>query len=141
MIPCDMNRFNKLIHSKLYLGGGRLWKVIIYRLVCFYYHCDIPCKREIIDGVYFNHRGFGIVINPNSKIGEGTGIQHSVTIGATAKGCPTIGRNCHIGARAVIIGNVRIGDNVTIGAGTVVVKDIPDNCTVVGAPSRIIMKQ
>lgn len=115
-----------------------MWKAFIYRLVSFYYHCDIPCKREIIDGVYFNHRGFGIVINPDCVIGEGTGIQHSVTIGATAKGCPTIGRICHIGARAVIIGNVKIGDNVTIGAGTVVVKDIPDNCTVVGAPCRII---
>ena len=62
-----MNRFNRLIHSNLYLGGGRLWKAIIYRLVSFYYHCDIPCKREIIDGVYFNHRGFGIVINPNAR--------------------------------------------------------------------------
>ena len=104
----------------------------------FYYHCDIPCKREIIEGVYFNHRGFGIVINPNSKIGEGTDIQHSVTIGETAKGCPTIGKYCHIGARAVVIGNVKIGDNVTIGAGAVVVHDVPDNCTVVGVPAKII---
>lgn len=49
-----------------------------------------------------------------------------------------IGENCYIGARAIIIGNVIIGNNVTVGAGTVVTKSISDNSTVVGNPMKII---
>ena len=46
----------------------------------------------------------------------------------------------HVGAGAIIIGNVHIGSNVKIGAGTVLTKSVPDNCTVVGNPAKIIMK-
>ena len=51
-----------------------------------------------------------------------------------------IGRGCFIGARAIIIGDVNIGDNVKVGAGAVVLKNVPPNCTVVGIPARIIQE-
>ena len=74
-----------------------------------------------------------------AKIGWGTTIQHCVTIGEiNSNDAPIIGINVFIGARAMILGNIKIGDNVKIGAGAVVMKDVPDNCTAVGVPARII---
>ena len=51
---------------------------------------------------------------------------------------PKVGKNCVIGSGACLLGNIVIGDNVKIGANAVVLKDIPDNCTAVGVPARII---
>lgn len=65
-------------------------------------------------------------------------LEHGVTIGAEKEQSPILGNNIFIGAGAKIIGGVRIGDNVKIGANAVVVKDVPDNATVVGVPARII---
>lgn len=95
------------------------------------------CK---LNNVYLCHQGFGIVITPGAKIGEGTYIQHGVTIGVNedTMEVPVIGRKVRIGAQAVIIGNVNIGDNAIIGAGSVVVKDVPANATVVGVPVKVI---
>lgn len=124
----------------IYWGGGnRVIAKALYRLIRWYYHCDIPYSVDV-RGVYFCHKGFGIVINPSAKIGAQTVIQHCVTIGEIEGHNPVIGKNCYIGAHAVIIGDIKIGDNVKVGAGAVVVKDVPSNCTVVGVPARIIYK-
>ena len=124
------------------VGGviSKIYSKMLYRYVRFYYHCDIPYNANIQD-VYFAHNGLGIVVNPNSKIFSGTFIQHGVTIGEENGLSPIIGHNCFIGARAIIIGGISIGDNVRIGAGAVVVSDIPDNSTAVGVPARIIKVQ
>lgn len=94
--------------------------------------------------MYLCHKGFGIVINPNAIIGDGTYIQHGVTIGARDDihnpKAPTIGKNCYIGAKAIVIGDIRIGNNVRIGAGAVVVTDVPDGATAVGVPAKVIIK-
>lgn len=86
------------------------------------------------------HQGFGIVITPGAKIGEGTYIQHAVTIGINedTQEAPVIGKNVRIGAKATIIGRVTIGNNAIIGAGSVVVKDVPPAATVVGVPAKVI---
>ena len=128
-------------------GGGRIYHIInalVSRFIKLYYHCDIPGNLNL-KGVYFCHEGFNIVINPNASIGEGTYIQHGVTIGSRDDigdtKAPIIGRNCYIGAKATIIGNITIGDNCKIGAGAVVVTDIPPGCTAVGIPARIIKQR
>ena len=109
------------------------------RIVCT---CDIPFQADIDDSVHFNHNGFGIVINPLCKVGEGTDIQHSVTLGELRGGdVPTIGRNVYIGARAVLLGKIIVGDNAKIGAGSVVLSDVPPNATAVGNPAKIIRNE
>jgi serine O-acetyltransferase len=95
----------------------------------------------------FPHGIKGVFISSGAEIGNNNVIFHQVTIGSNTvrnserNGSPKIGDNCYIGAGAKIIGKVTIGNNVRIGANCVVVKDVPDNCTVVSQPCRIIQKE
>ena len=79
----------------------------------------------------------GVVINSSVVGGSGIMIEHQVTIGAEKRKSPVLGNNIFIGAGAKIIGRVKIGDNVKIGANSVVLDDVPDNATVVGIPAKI----
>lgn len=83
----------------------------------------------------------GIVIHHLSEIGENTLIYQNVCLGGRKgqKG-PVIGKNCLIGPGACILGDIRIGDGVNIGANAVVLEDVPDHCTVVAAPVKVIKK-
>jgi serine O-acetyltransferase len=83
----------------------------------------------------------GIIISQYSKIGKNCAFYHQVTLGERMGKAPIIGDNCVIGAGAKIIGDVRVGNNVHIGANAVVVKDVPDNCSAVGVPARIIPQE
>lgn len=95
--------------------------------------------KHIGKGLRILH-GFSTIISANS-IGENCLVCQQVTIGySNATDCPTIGNNVYILAGAKIIGGVVIGDNVTIGANAVVVKNVPSNCTVVGVPASIVKK-
>ena len=108
------------------------------------YNCYIPLKAEIGENIIFPHGLNGIFISNGAIIGKNCVIFHQVTIGSNTLedsknfGAPVTGDNCYIGCGAKIIGKVKIGNNVRIGANCVVVKDIPDNCTVVCASNRII---
>ena len=84
------------------------------------------------------HGLHGIFVSRFAVIGEDCRIYQNVTIGEVNRKAPIIGRNCLIGAGAIILGDIKIGENVKIGAGAVVSTDIPDNCTVVSQPIRII---
>ena len=72
---------------------------------------------------------------------HGVYISRNVTIGEIRGKAPQIGRNCLIGAGAVVVGDIRIGDGAKIGAGAVVCTDVPEGCTVVAPPSRIIRRE
>jgi len=92
-------------------------------------------------GLYFGHIR-NIVISDQVVIGENCNLSQDVTIGATnrgsRKGTPIIGNNVYIGPGAKIVGAVRIGDHVAIGANCVVTKDVPDHAVIVGVPGRVI---
>ncbi len=80
---------------------------------------------------------YSTVLNAES-IGTGFSCAHCTTLGWGKEGKPIIGDNVVLGAAVTIIGGIRIGNNVTIGAGSVVVKDIPDNSIAVGNPAKVI---
>ena len=91
--------------------------------------------------VFIDH-GMGVVIGETTEIGDGCLLYQGVTLGGTGKECgkrhPTLGQNVVVGAGAKILGAIKIGKNTRIGAGSVVVKDVQENCTVVGIPGRIV---
>lgn len=91
---------------------------------------------------YMPHGLKGIVISDKAKIGKNATIFQQVTVGVTEFGgnAPTIKDNVFIGAGAKVLGDIVIGNNVKIGANAVVLHDVPDNCTVVGIPAKIINK-
>ncbi|MCM3600624.1 serine acetyltransferase [Robertmurraya korlensis] len=110
------------------------------------YHCS-SMGTAFGYGTKFNsfpnlpHGLNGIIISHYAKIGTNCTIYQQVTIAESKDGkAAIIGDNCLIGAGAKIIGDVKIGKNVKIGANAVVLKDIPDNCTVVGVPAKVIKK-
>ena len=86
------------------------------------------------------HGLHGIYISRYADIGANCWIYQNVTIGEVNRKAPEIGDNCLIGAGAVIVGDIKIGSNVRIGAGAVVFTDVPDHCTVVAQPPRIITR-
>ena len=97
-------------------------------------------SEEVGEGLILQH-AFSTVIFAE-KIGKGCQIWHNVTIGRNGRNrCPRIGNNVKICANSVVVGDIEIGDNVIIGAGCVVTKNVPSNCTVVGNPARIVRKE
>ncbi len=91
---------------------------------------------------FFIDHGMGVVIGETSEIGDDVLIFQGVTLGGTGKEAgkrhPTLGNGVVIGTGAKVLGNIHIGDYVKIGAGSVVVKPVPDHSTVVGIPGRIV---
>lgn len=120
-----------------YLHHLLLLAKFINRYIYLQFNCSIPYTTDIGSEVEIVH-GIGIVLHQYSTIGEGTRIYQNVTLG-NGMG-PKIGKNCIIGSGAVILGDIVIGDNVNVGANAVVLQNLPDNCTAVGVPARIIMK-
>ena len=94
-------------------------------------------------GLFIDH-GMGIVIGETAEVGENVSILQGVTLGGTSlkreKRHPTIGDNVMIGAGAKVIGGFTIGAGSRIGAGSVVVREVPENCVVVGVPGRITFR-
>jgi serine O-acetyltransferase len=91
---------------------------------------------------FFIDHGMGVVIGETTEIGDDVLIYQGVTLGGTGKGKgkrhPTIGNRVVIGTGAKVLGNISIGDHVKVGAGSVVVRSVPDHSTVVGVPGRVV---
>ncbi len=102
---------------------------------------DIHPAADIAPGVFIDH-GVGVVIGETAKVGEGCVLYQGVTLGGTGKQTgkrhPTLERDVMASAGAKILGPVTIGEGSKIGAGSVVLKDVPKHCTVVGVPGRIV---
>lgn len=105
---------------------------------------DIHPGAKIGEGIFIDH-GIGVVIGETAEIGSNVTIYQGVTLGGTGKDTgkrhPTIGNNVVVSSGAKVLGPFRVGDNSKIGAGSVVLKEVPPNCTVVGVPGRIVVKE
>jgi serine O-acetyltransferase len=94
---------------------------------------------------FFIDHGMGVVIGETTEIGDDVLLYQGVTLGGTGKEKgkrhPTLGNCVVVGSGAKVLGNITIGDHVKIGAGSVVVKPVPDHSTVVGIPGRIVRQR
>ena len=103
---------------------------------------DIHPGAKIGDYFFIDH-GQGVVIGETAEIGNNVTIYQGVSLGGTSletkKRHPTLGNNIVVGAGAKLLGPIKIGDNVKIGANSVVTKDIPDNSVCVGVPGRVVI--
>src|ERR1017187_4448702 len=92
----------------------------------------------------FIDHGMGVVIGETTIVGDDVTLYQGVTLGGTGKEHgkrhPTIGNNVVSGAGAKVLGNITVGENCRIGSGSVVLRDVPDNSTVVGVPEHIIFR-
>jgi serine O-acetyltransferase len=91
---------------------------------------------------FFIDHGMGVVIGETAEIGDDVLIYQGVTLGGTGKESgkrhPTLGNRVVVGGGAKVLGNITIGDNARIGAGSVVIRSVPENSTVVGIPGKIV---
>ena len=105
---------------------------------------EIHPGAKIGKGLMIDH-GMGVVIGETAEIGDNCTIYQGVTLGGTGKDVgkrhPTLGNNVMVGAGAKVLGPFRIGDNTKIAANAVVLEEIPDNCTAVGIPAKIVRKE
>ncbi|MBE9059252.1 MULTISPECIES: serine O-acetyltransferase [Sphaerospermopsis] len=110
----------------------------------FFTGIEIHPGAKIGKGVFIDH-GMGVVIGETAIIGDYTLIYQGVTLGGTGKESgkrhPTLGNNVVVGAGAKVLGNIQISDRVRIGAGSIVLRDVPPDSTVVGIPGRIISQK
>ena len=104
---------------------------------------DIHPGAVIGEGLFIDH-GMGVVIGETTQIGDNCTLFQNVTLGGTGKETgkrhPTLGNNVMVAAGAKVLGPFKVGDNSKIGAGAVVLCEVPENCTVVGVPGRIVKR-
>ena len=138
-------RIANFVYRKVKLIGIRqfllflclLWQKIIEIVTGI----SIPASAKIGHSFYIGHFG-GIIINANAILGNNCNISQGVTIGVSGldekRGIPKIGNNVYLGANSVIAGKIHIGDDVLIGACSLVVKDVASSSVVSGVPADII---
>lgn len=124
---------------RLYRGAKwqRLLSDILYIFNKTKRYIQIPRSTAIGYGLYIGHGG-PIIINPTCKIGNNCNLSQFTTIGSNEHHAATIGNNVYIGPNVCLVEDVHIGDNATIGAGSIVTKNIPSNATAVGNYAKVI---
>jgi serine O-acetyltransferase len=129
------------VAHKLYLARVPLMPRLISQFGRFFTGIEIHPGARIGHRFFIDH-GMGVVIGETAEIGDDVLLYQGVTLGGTGnekgKRHPTLGNRVVVGAGAKVLGGIRIGDDVKIGAGTVVVRPVPDNSTVVGIPGRSV---
>jgi serine O-acetyltransferase len=133
---------HRAIHA-LHAAGIPILPRFLSHLVRFATGIEIHPGAVIGEGFFIDH-GMGVVIGATSIIGRNVTLYQGVTLGGTSlhegKRHPTLLDNVVVGVGAAILGDIVIGENAQIGAGSVVVKDVPPNATVVGIPGRVVSK-
>ncbi len=135
----------------MYRFGNALWKMkipFIPRMISQMSRnmtgIEIHPGAKVGKGLFIDH-GMGVVIGETSVIGDNVTLYQGVTLGGTGKEKgkrhPTLGNNVVVGTGAKVLGNITIGDDSSVGANAVVVKDVPPNSTVVGVPGRIAIQE
>ncbi|MEN3005283.1 serine O-acetyltransferase [Dehalobacterium formicoaceticum] len=132
---------HRLAH-KLYKRKWIFWARFISHINRFLTGIEIHPGAVLGEGLFIDH-GMGIVIGETCEIGENVTIYKGVVLGGTGKEHgkrhPTIGDNVVVSSNATVLGSIKIGNNAKIGAGSVVLKEVPDNCTVVGVPGKVVV--
>jgi serine O-acetyltransferase len=131
--------FHRLAHRVWNRGWTTLARFISH-VARFLTGIEIHPAARLGPGLFIDH-GLGVVIGETAEVGENVTILQGVTLGGTSlkreKRHPTLGDNVVVGAGAKIIGALKIGDGSRIGAGSVVVREVPPNSVVVGVPGRV----
>ena len=131
---------HRLAH-RLFRWGVPLIPRLISQASRFFTGIEIHPGARIGRRFFIDH-GSGVVIGETTEIGDDVLLYQGVTLGGTGnergKRHPTLGNRVVVGTGAKVLGSIRIGDNVKIGAGSVVVHAVPDNSTVVGVPGRVV---
>ena len=112
---------------------------LLYKLVQIVTGIELPCEVPIGRNFVIEHSG-GIVVSGFARFGDNCRIRNGVVVGLSRVEdpcAPQFGDNVDVGAGAKVLGNIRIGNNVLIGANAVVLTDVPDNCIAVGVPALI----
>lgn len=132
--------FHKPAHW-LYLHNLKLLARIISQLSRFLTGIEIHPGATIGRRCFIDH-GMAVVIGETAEVGDDVTIYQAVTLGGTGKDTgkrhPTIGNNVVISSGAKVLGPFKVGDNSKVGAGSVVLKEVPDHSTVVGIPGKIV---
>lgn len=133
--------FYRLSHW-LWTHHLKFWGRFTSHLGRFFTGIEIHPGATIGRGFFIDH-GMGVVIGETAEIGDNCTLYHGVTLGGTSwakeKRHPTLGNNVIIGSGAKILGPFTLGDNCKIGSNSVVVKEVPENATVVGIPGRVVV--
>jgi serine O-acetyltransferase len=131
---------HRLAHT-LYRRRVPVLPRVLSNLTRFATGIEIHPGAEIGEGLFIDH-GMGVVIGETAEIGDDCHILQGVTLGGTSmhrtKRHPTLGNGVVVGAGAKLIGAVEVGDHAKIGAGSVVVTNVPENATVVGVPGHVV---
>ncbi len=131
------------IANRLYKRGFKVVARMLMGLNQIFTGIDIHPAATIGRRVFIDH-GIGVVIGETAEVGDDVTIYQQVTLGGVSlshgKRHPTIKEGAVIGAGAKVLGNITVGKNAKIGANSVVVKDVPDECTAVGIPARVVRK-
>ena len=136
------------ISNFFYKAGFELLARIISQTIRFFTGIEIHPGAKIGKNLFIDH-GMGVVIGETSEIGDNVTIYHAVTLGGSSpaidserqrheKRHPTIGDDVVIGSGAQIIGPIKVGNNARIAANAVVVKDVPENSTMIGIPAKAV---
>ncbi|GAB4281607.1 MAG: serine O-acetyltransferase [Coriobacteriia bacterium] len=132
------------VHHWLHTHGFVLLARLMSQSTRFWTGIEIHPGAQIGDRFFIDH-GMGVVIGETTIIGDDVTLYQGVTLGGTGKERgkrhPTIEDRVVIGVGATVLGDVTIGEGSKVGGGAVVVNDVPPNCTVVGVPGRIVVRE